>query len=102
VFGPLGIVSVSVHEAERSRCQSQRDFAFIALATLAVEQHHVISRERLAHRSGLHREPGSIAYQRRRFSLPVSIPNRDAPCLLHGFDDFRIQRFAGARELAQR
>jgi hypothetical protein len=90
-----------VHEAERSRRQSQRDFAFVALAALAVEQHHVVSRKRLAHRPGLHRESGSIAYQRRRFSLTVAVANRDAPCLLHGFDDFGIQRFAGARELAQ-
>ena len=99
--GPRGVVDVPVHQPERPRRQAKRQLAFVALAPFGVEHHDVVAGKRLAHRAGLHRQAGSVAYQGGRFGLAVSVANRDAPGPLDGLDHFRVQRFACARQLSQ-
>src|SRR5262249_5613921 len=98
----LGVAVVSRHHGSGARLQVDRDLALLGPPSVLVEERDLVAGERAAHRPGPHRLPGAVADLARRLRLSVAVTDRDAPRLLDLRDDLRIERLAGADELAQR
>ena len=91
---------IALHQSGRPRLQHQADLAFLLLFAVHIEQCHPIARQRPAHRARLHGLARRIADERRGFGLAVTVADGDAPRRLDPFDDFRIERLAGADQFA--
>ena len=100
-IGGFGLVAlVAQHQALRRLGQVDADFAFVRRLAVDVEQLDPVARQRPAHGAGLDRLARRIADLGRGFGLAEAVAYGQAPGALNLFDDFRVERLAGADQFA--
>ena len=110
--GELRVTVVTGHQRQRPGRQVQADLALTRPAAICchrgdgsggrVDQRHGEPRHRPSHRAVLDRLAGGIADGQGHLGLTETVPDGQSPRPTHLFDDFRVQRLAGADHLARR
>src|ERR1035438_943787 len=94
--GPLRIVYVASHQAERRRIQPEADFAISGFIPLGIQQNDIVSRGSNTCGAWLHGLPWEIADGEHGLGLSEAVANGNAPCLSDFLNDFGIEWLSSA------